>query len=430
MNLINESLTTASAQTQRNTTMNTNRHRNERGQVLVIVAVALVAIMAMVGLVVDGGFAWGKQRDTQNAADAAAEAGAVVMAQRLAGVVPAKTDLDVETAVLLAGSENGVDPPDAWYTDIAGNLLDDTGAVVADRADAAKVGDVGVIPPNAAGVEAIGSQSFPTFLVRVIGFDQLTVTAPATAVAGYVTDVCSAEAGCDVIPVTVPVSVLGCDGQNDPKPVSPPKPWEPIMEPITVPLCRNGPGNVGWLDWTPTGGGTSELEQSIRFPDNDTMTIPDWFYITATGNINSSQIEDALNEVWGGEIGLIPQFDGTCNTAPGGPGLENCPAANVGGTGSNQWYHLPQFAAFEFCGGTPNWCDGTYDDGRGGTTSGPSYAKGAYISGNDSATCDTGNGGTACLAGRFVNFMGGPYTVGAGSGTTAPTSVIGVQLIR
>ena len=401
--------------------MNAMPHRHPRGQVLVIVAAAMVAVVAMVGLVVDGGFAWGKQRDTQNAADAAAEAGAIVMAQRLAGVVPTKTDADVEAAVLLAGSENAVDPPDAWYTDISGNLLNDLGAVVADRADAAKVGS-GVIPANAAGVEAIGSQSFPTFLVRVIGFDQLTVTAPATAVAGYVTGVCAAQAGCDVIPVTVPLTVLGCDGQNDPEPVQPATFWSVTSTPITVPLCKSGPGNVGWLDWTPTAGGTSELENSIRFPDNDEMTIPDWFYVTATGNINAIQIEDALNEVWGGKVVLFPQFDGTCNTAPGGPGLLDCPAPNVGGSGQNQYYHLPQFAAFQFCGGTPNWCDGS-----GG---GLAYAKGAYITGSDAAICDTGNGGTSCLAGRFVNFLGGPYTVGPGSGAAQATNLIGVQLIR
>jgi len=401
--------------------MNTDHNRHPRGQVLVIVAVAMVAIVAMVGLVVDGGFAWGKQRDTQNAADAAAEAGAIVMAQRLAGVVPTKTDADVERAVLLAGSENAVDPPDAWYTNITGDLLDPTGAVTTNRADAAKVGD-DTIPLNAAGVEAIGSQSFPTFLVRVIGFDQLTVTAPATAVAGYVTDVCSAEAGCDVIPVTVPVTVLGCDGQNDPEPADPVTDWSVTTTPITVPLCKNGPGNVGWLDWTPTGGGTSELEDSIRFPDNDQMTIPDWFYVTATGNINSTQIEDALNERWGGEVALIPQFDATCDAAPTGPGLNDCPAGNLGGNGSNQYYHLPQFAAFQFCGGTPNWCDGS-----GGA---PAYAKGAYITGSDAATCDTGNGGTSCLAGRFVNFLGGPYTVGPGSGAATETNLIGVQLLR
>jgi hypothetical protein len=420
---------TASAHMQRNTTMNTKRHRHERGQVLVIVAVAMVAVVAMVGLVVDGGFAWGKQRDTQNAADAASEAGAIVLAERLAGVVPVKTDADVDAAVQLAGSENNIDPPDAWYTDISGNLLNDTGAVVASRVAAARVGD-GLIPPNAAGVLAIGSQSFPTFLVRVIGFDQLTATAPATAVAGYVTDVCAAEAGCDVIPVAVPITVLGCDGQNDPTPVSPATDWPVTITPITVPLCKNGPGNVGWLDWTPTAGGVSEVEDSIKFPDNDEMTIPDWFYVTATGNLNSVSIEDAVNDVWGGRVALIPQFDATCDAAPTGPGLIDCPVGSLGGTGSNQWYHLPQFAAFQLCGGTPNWCDGTYDDGAGGTIAGAVYAKGAYITGSDAATCDTGNGGTSCLAGRFVRFLGGPYTVGPGSGAGTETSLIGVQLLR
>lgn len=400
--------------------MNTNRHRHERGQVLVIVAMALVAVVAMVGLVVDGGFAWGKQRDTQNAADAASEAGAIVLAQRLAGLP--KTDADVDTAVQLASTENAIDGTDAWYTNITGDLLDPTGAVTTNRADAAQVGVVGVIPPNAAGVEAIGEQSFPTFLVRVIGFDQLTVTAPATAVAGYVTGVCSAESGCDVIPVTIPVTVLGCDGSNNPAPAFPVVDWTVTTTPITVPLCQNGPGNVGWLDWTPTAGGTSELEDSILVPDNDQMTIPDWFYVTATGNINSASIEDALNDGWGGKVALIPQFDATCDAAPTGPGLNDCPAGNLGGNGSNQWYHLPQFAAFQLCGGTPNWCDGS-----GGA---PAYAQGAYISGSDAATCDTGNGGTSCLAGRFVNFMGGPFSVGPGSAASTETNLIGVQLLR
>ena len=402
--------------------MNINRRRDEPGQVLVIVAVAMVAIVAMVGLVVDGGFAWGKQRDTQNAADAAAEAGAIVLAQRLAGVVPAKTDADVAAAVLLAATENAIDPPEAWYTDIYGSLLDATGAVVASRADAAMVGG-GPIPPNAAGVEAIGSQSFPTFLVRVIGFDQLTVTAPATAVTGFATEVCSAEAGCDVIPVTVPLTIVECDGTNGSvSPVDPPTTWTATETPIVVPLCVNGPGNVGWLDWTPTAGGTPELEQSIRYPDNDEMTIPDWFYVTSTGDVNSKLIEDALNETWGGKVVLFPQFDLTCDAQPRGPGLDDCPAGHVGGNGQQQWYHLPQFAAFQFCGGTPNWCDGS----DGGTT----YGQGAYITGNDKATCDTGNGATSCLVGRFVNFIGGPYTVGPGSGASSPTNVIGVQLLR
>ena len=49
---------------------------DERGQILVIFGVALVAIVAMVGLVLDGGSAFAQRRSQQNASDLAAMAGA------------------------------------------------------------------------------------------------------------------------------------------------------------------------------------------------------------------------------------------------------------------------------------------------------------------------------------------------------------------
>lgn len=87
-----------------------------RGQVLVIVAVGFLVIVAMVGLVIDGGAAWARQRDTQNGADAVAEAGAVVLAERLAQV--SRTDADVASAVTDAIAANGLGPTDAYYTEI------------------------------------------------------------------------------------------------------------------------------------------------------------------------------------------------------------------------------------------------------------------------------------------------------------------------
>ena len=42
-------------------------------------------MVILVGLVVDGGNLWAQQRIVQNGSDAAAEAGAIVMAERLAG---------------------------------------------------------------------------------------------------------------------------------------------------------------------------------------------------------------------------------------------------------------------------------------------------------------------------------------------------------
>lgn len=386
----------------------------QRGQVLVIVAVGLVVIVAMVGLVIDGGYAWGKQRETQNGADAAAEAGAVVLMQRLA-TVP-KTDLDVHNAVLAAGDANRIDPPDAWYTNISGSLLNSSGTIVANRSQAAMVG-AGVIPPGASGVQAVGSQTFNTFLAGIIGFPHFTATAPATAVAGY-SGTCDSAAGCNLIPVTVPVTIVTCDGQNNPVPAAgnPPPQWSVGTTISVVPLCKNGPGNVGWLDWTPPAGGTSELIQAILTPSNPAISWPGWYFVTSTGNVNSKGVEDALR-TYDGKIVNFPQFDLTCDATPTGPLTTDCPAGHVGGNGQNQWYHVAAMGSFQFCVGTDSAC------------AAKGYTHGAYVNGMNKVPCNTGNGATACLIGRFtvVSFQG---SVTAAPGPVSQGASLTVQLIR
>src|SRR5690606_8022285 len=52
-------------------------HEDERGQALVLVAIFLLGLIAVAGLVADGGLVLAQRRDLQNAADAAAAAGAM-----------------------------------------------------------------------------------------------------------------------------------------------------------------------------------------------------------------------------------------------------------------------------------------------------------------------------------------------------------------
>jgi Flp pilus assembly protein TadG len=281
-----------------------NDRHDERGQILVIVAAGMIVLVALVGLVIDGGFAWGRQRDTQNAADAASLAGATVLAERLAGATPARSDTDVNLAVNLAFTNNEVVRDAAFYTDIAGNMLNGGGAITNNEASAAIVGG-GSIPNNAAGVLARGRQTFDTFLMGVIGFNESTTTAPATAVAGYLNEVCAAESGCDVIPITLPVTILQCDNTgNNPVPFDPPTFWQVTDDPISIPLCGNGPGNVGWIDWYPGDAGCDgepseglpEVECEILTPNNPPITLPSWQKVAQTGNPNAGYIEDALND--------------------------------------------------------------------------------------------------------------------------------------
>lgn len=389
--------------------------RDPRGQVLVIVAGGLIVMIALTGVVVDGGFAWGQQRDNQNAADAAAEAGAVVLAETLTGVT--RTDGDVLNAVNASVAANGVDKVGAWYTNRAGDLVDGTCAVVTSTADAAEVGG-GFIPPctnaQGLGVQADTSKTFDTFLVRVIGFNTLTATADATAVSGYLQEVCASDGDCLVLPVTVPLNGVTCNGNGDVQPSNPVAEWPYYNVTVTIPLCKNNPGNVGWLDWTPTAGGTSELIDVIGPPTiHPKVGIPSWQYITATGNTNNSALEDALNYYAANQIPvLIPMFDSTCNTEPDppSPGLsdvERCPTANVGGSGSNQWYHVARFVSFLM-----------------------DSPKGAFIAGSNSE-CNTGNGATACIRGQFVRFVTtGSVGPGPGTGQLDPNSAVGIQLIK
>ena len=67
-----------------------SQRRGEKGQVIVIFALALVGIVAMVGLVLDGGSAFEQRREEQNVSDLAAMAGATAYINTT-GDVAAKT---------------------------------------------------------------------------------------------------------------------------------------------------------------------------------------------------------------------------------------------------------------------------------------------------------------------------------------------------
>lgn len=405
-------------------TADLSKPRGERGQALAVLAISGVALMAMVALIVDGGNAFSQQRIAQNAADASSEAGAVVLMQRLVGVVPAKTGTDVDTAVQASAAANGLTTPvQACYTDIGGKPLASDGSAAASCAAAAQVGPGLPIPscsgcPGtfASGVEVHGSRPFGNFFGGIVGLSTGTASTQATAIAGYV----NGSPG-PVIPLTFPIFATGCDGTG--KALTSTTSW-PVgpNNVLSMPLCGNSPGNVGWLDWTPPAGGASELAGAIvGNPPNPPISTPRWYYVTSTGNVNSSQVQNAM-DTWNGQDIFLPIFSATCNNTPANltnvvGQVSDCVAGggSLGGNGQNQWYFLVGFAAF--------------------------HLNQSYINGNDGGICDAydthlvagGNGSTSCLVGYFE----GPQfavslgsSVGAGGGSDTGTSVVGVQLIR
>lgn len=359
--------------------MNPVAIRAERGQVLVIVAMGMVAIVAMVGLVIDGGYAWTRQRDNQNGADAVAKAGTIVVQYYLAGKSPTPNDYDVACAAEAAAAANGVTIEAAEYV-----WVDALGAVLT-FSPSAPVGtctvDTGaVIPTGAQGVKARTSETFETFLMPVIGVPQLTTEADAIAVVGAQ----DAIAG-GALPVTFPETSSTCDRIN---PVDFTiraddldgtwEPYEIIDEAdadatnlAIVPLCDIAPGSVGWLDW----GCGQNLAQSIEDPCEVFIPIPAWVQ-TQTGNVNN--LEDQLNLLAGSDPGTpeaedtvvaLPVHDFTCrhdvpdpdptphppNECTGPP-----PFPEWSGMGNNLHYHVPYWIGFKldgaFTGGNDPEC--------------------------------------------------------------------------
>lgn len=172
--------------------------KDPRGQMIVIVAFALTALIAMAGLVIDGGMAWSNRRQVQNAADAASLAGTRVLG------------LDLKWRAVNAGNPSAPPAPfpnpDAAVCDAINNALayntnsaqsipaidcftgsDDATYVKFDASGdnlifAGRVGEG--VPSDAQGVRVRGTGQSDTFLMAVIGISTIDVGADATALAG------------------------------------------------------------------------------------------------------------------------------------------------------------------------------------------------------------------------------------------------------
>ncbi len=98
-------------------------HDTEGGQAIVIMVFAIIAMAALVGLAVDGGHLYTLRRQAQNAADAAALAGARHLGTRLSECAPSTVadNTEIMNIVLEYARLNDVDEfsPDgdvtAWY---------------------------------------------------------------------------------------------------------------------------------------------------------------------------------------------------------------------------------------------------------------------------------------------------------------------------
>ena len=377
---------------------------------MVIAALAMVALLGMTGLIIDGGAVFAQQRIAQNGADGAANAGAIVLAQWVTDQTGPIQDAEVNAAVLDIAGRNDLAGVSATYTDNVGDVI--PGATVG----------AGMIPTTARGVRVGGDRATGATFSRLLGIDSLTASAEATAIIGPLAG-CPADSPCGLLPVTFPVQVSTC--------TSPHETWFPPSNPFgtggntwplvpvedanivdspdllaTIALCTNDSGGVGWLDLHP---GIPTISEEISTPFTGTLDLPDW-YQTKQGNMNN--VEAAI-DAYIGQIVLIPMWDSICRNYPGSPTTPCPPITGPSDEpgGNNIWYHIPQFTNFL-----------VYD---------------SHIQGNDVGPCGSapgtpqlvgGSGFAGCIKGWFTSFITeGPVDL---SGEITPGESIGIQLIK
>jgi Flp pilus assembly protein TadG len=415
--------------------------KRERGQSLALMVLALIPALAMVALIVDGGHAWVEQRSTQTGADAMSEAGATVLSEKLTGQgTPAGGwDSAVVTAVIRLADANGTTLSAAYYTDVCGTVLTLTNhAAQSDYSDAARVGSsgdtflgqtgiardsactpvaTGAPAGTAQGVRALGTTTFATFVAGVIGVTQLTASADATAVTGFLQSGCAADTGayCVVLPIAVWYNHYHCDEQNGF--VDDGTPWQlddgtqnADLKSI-IPLCKTGAGDVGWIQWPDNpNSGMSGVCSSIQSPDNPGVNLLPygyWLQAAQAGNSGTPCVEDAINDYSGHTI-LLPIYDLPCTgTVDPNPSTSSLPYNCVSpddpvSRGSQGWFHTTQFAAF--------------------------FVEQAYLNGGSAPECEQGNGATNCLTGWFEGYITGGNVAGGSNGGSG--AVVGIQLVE
>jgi Flp pilus assembly protein TadG len=223
----------------------------EQGATLIFVALTLPVLLGFAALAIDGSNIYAQQRQIQTAADAAALAGAQILAL-------GSSTAEVQGAVQDLIALNGADSYTLSY------LNDNTE------------------------VQVTAVQTFATFFAGIVGYDTLRVQATAKA---YFAGVASAG---NLLPM-----IIECAN-----------PWFTYdVEYEIFDGDKDAPGNFGWVTWNGSPSANT-LADNLTNPSNSGIwNIGDWVD-GATGQMNSSAVRNALDNWIASRTAVtIPLYD-------------------------------------------------------------------------------------------------------------------------
>lgn len=172
--------------------------KTERGQTIVILAFALIALAAFAGLAIDGGRLYAARRRAQNTADATAMAGVRLLAQLTAECAADRLAADnaIAAEMIKFARDNGITVPSenaqlqGWYVNAAETRL-------------GRVGWAEGVPDGAAGIEAALVTTDTTTFLRIVGQPYIVAPGEAMAMTGPVIQFTGG-----ILPLGVPLQVV------------------------------------------------------------------------------------------------------------------------------------------------------------------------------------------------------------------------------
>jgi Flp pilus assembly protein TadG len=338
----------------------------EKGQALVIIVIAIVALIGMLALIIDGGMAYANRRSAQNAADAGALAGATELCK--GNGITAATNQALDYAVNKNKATSALIVPDLnnmkigvtasfQYNTFFANILNRPVMTVTASADAGcykPCTGVGVLPVSwscqrpvqgsPSGLNACGVKTYttdptdPSYTEKpdsiYIVMDNSKALGNVHSSGNYCQDAqtCYTQ-GYSSTACTSSGAVL-CDWNHD-----------GINENIT-------PGDTGWLNLDGGSGNAAILKSWVTPPFfQGTLRIDSWMQ-GITGAVNNLYTLIRQNIEEPGLIVLVPVFDDVC--AGNGLPENTCPSQynsndiTIPGTGTGNGYvEISNFSAFK-----------------------------------------------------------------------------------
>ena len=320
-------------------------NRRSHGQIVVVFALAVTALILAVGLVIDGGYAWAQRRAAKNAADLASLAGSRIVALKMAGATAdGTTVLASMNSVNAANGAPNVVAGEAFY-------VDNNGASTGTQVTAAQA-----IPAAARGVQFSTSKTWRPFFLGLVGISTWQASAVATSKSDL-SPISQVPSG-DLLPLAMPLPSVPLGG---PCPEGAAIGSSPSCTPVNV-AEGSGSGQFGWMSWSGVGNAVYTCDIMTPPLNNPVYSIPTNSYITIPGNTGvsaSSCLKDAF-QYWidSGATIYVPIISPGPGACPDHcyPGTTTQYPVTSTGTGSGVTYNVIGFAGFQLTG-----CDGSTD---------------------------------------------------------------------